>query len=340
MNENNKTVLVTGGSGYVAGWTIVALLKEGYIVRTTVRTPKLEKKVRASISRLVDPENRLTFFTADLLNDAGWDHAVEGCDFVLHVASPMGTSKSKLEDLLPPSKEGTLRVLKAAVNAKVKRVVMTSSLAAAIPETSETVSTEEVWTDLSSKNTPVYYHAKTLSEKAAWEFMENHQGVTTLTTILPALMLGPVLRHDFSNSVGVVARMLSGKIPKLPRIGFNIVDVRDVVDLHLKAMTSAKAAGQRLIAANDFIWLEDVAGTLKEQLGVRASKVSLKRAPNVVVKFKSIFNAQARLVKPRLGLKQEFSSVKASKLLGWKTRPLAQTLVDCGESLLREGQIE
>lgn len=340
MNANNKTVLVTGGSGYVAGWTIVALLKEGYTVRTTIRKQKLEKKIRASFSRLVNPEHRLTFHIADLLNDAGWEAAVEGCDYVLHVASPLGTPKSKTEDLLPPTKDGTLRVLRAAVQAQVKRVVMTSSLVAALPQTTETVSTEEVWTDLSGKNTPAYNQAKTLAEKAAWEFMETHKGVTTLTTILPALMLGPVLRHDFSSSVEVVARMLSGKVQALPRIGFNIVDVRDVVELHLKAMTSAKAAGQRLIAANDFMWLEEVAGTLKEQLGVRASKVSVKRAPNMVVKFKSIFSAQARLAKPRLGLKQEFSSVKAAKLLGWKTRPIAQTLVDCGESLLREGQID
>jgi dihydroflavonol-4-reductase len=259
-----ETVLVTGGTGFVAGWCIVELLERGYAVRTTIRNPAKEDAVRGATGG----GDRLTFAIADLTDDDGWDQAVAGCGYVLHVASPLGgDGRSDDGTLTGPARDGALRVLRAATRARVNRVVMTSSTAAATPRTAFGVSDESVWTDPADPNLNPYRRSKLLAERAAWDFMASHPGGTTLTTILPTAIFGPLLPTQNVGSVEVIARLLAGRLPFVPRCGFTVVDVRDLADLHIRAMTSPAAAGQRFIGAGEFMWLSEIARTLRSQLG-------------------------------------------------------------------------
>lgn len=339
----DTTVLVTGGSGYVGSWAISALLRQGYRVRTTVRHLKREGEVRAAVAREAgSATERLSFFVADLLRDEGWERAAEGAEYILHVASPLATGEFKGQDLVRPAREGTLRVMKAGARAGVKRVVMTSSLLAALPPAGHDDSRpidESVWTDLSGKDINNYTRSKTLAEQDAWDFIRQEGGSMTLSTVLPAIIQGPVLGKDFSGSVAMVAQLLGGKMPALPRFGSSIVDVRDLVDLHLKAMTAPEAAGQRFAAASDFLWMTDIARALREHLGARATKVPTRVLPDAVVRLLALVHSDLRLLVPNLGLRQEFSSAKAQRLLGWHPRPATRSILDGAESLLREGLV-
>lgn len=244
-SQGNQTVLVTGGSGYIGGWCIARLLQDGYRVRTTVRDLSRESAVRSALGKVVDPADRLRFFAADLNADDRWDEAAAGCDYVLHVASPLGVVEPKdPQILIKPAREGARRVINAAIKAGAKRVVMTSSVAATSrpPNSGDSVSDETVWTDVAQPGVSAYAQSKTLAERAAWDLIGNAGGVTTLATVNPTLVMGPVLGQDFSDSIQVVQRLLSGKVPGIPRLGFNFVDVRDVADLHLRAMTAPEAA--------------------------------------------------------------------------------------------------
>ncbi|HTR85241.1 MAG TPA: aldehyde reductase [Reyranella sp.] len=337
-----ETVLVTGGSGYIASWCIVGLLQQGYTVRTTVRSLAREPAVRAAIGTVVDPGNRLTFYAAELTKDEGWDEAVAGCDYVLHVASPLGVGGVKdPNELVVPAREGALRVLRAATKAGVKRVVLTSSVAAASPPygPTESLNDETVWTNPDDRNIDAYRLSKTLAERAAWEFMGKQTGPTTLTTVLPSMVVGPVLSSESLGSVQVVQRLMNGSVPGTPRIGFTMVDVRDVADLHIRAMTSPAAAGQRFIAAGEFMWMADIARTLRDRLGARAPKVPKRRLPDFVVRLIGLFDATLRQVAAGLGQKRVFTAAKAKAALGWTSRPSTDAVVDCAESLIAKGAV-
>jgi dihydroflavonol-4-reductase len=342
VEANRRVVLVTGGSGYVGGWMIVGLLQQGFEVRTTVRHISREGPLRAAVTSQGISDDGLVFGVADLSRDNGWDEAVSGCDFVVHVASPMGEGEPKGTDLVQPAREGTLRVLKAAVAAGVERVVVTSSLAAAQTTGTagkETESDKTVWTDIDSKDVGDYAKSKTLAERAAWDFIRRSASATTLTTILPGMILGPVMKRSVSGSVGVVARLLSGKVPAIPNIGFNIVDVRDLVDLHIKAMLAPQAAGQRFLASSDFLWLSDIARVLRENLGGKGANVTSRRLPDFMLRITALFQAEARFMAPMIGRRPRFSTVEAATLLDWHPRPASVTVLDCAESMLREGLV-
>jgi dihydroflavonol-4-reductase len=337
-----ETVLVTGGTGFIGGWCIVELLKRGYAVRTTVRNSAKETALRRALASAIDPalcpDSRLTFFIADLTKDTGWDDAAAGCDYVLHVASPLiADAPSDPNAFIVPAREGSLRVLRAATKAAVKRVVMTSSVAACSPSplSPDNVDNDEtVWTNPSEKNLHAYRKSKVLAERAAWEFIAGSNSPTTLTTILPGAVLGPVLTMENLGSVQVVERLLTGKLPGNPRLGFNIVDVRDVADAHIRAMTSPQAAGQRFIAAGDFLWMKEISKTLRATLGDRARKVPARGLPDFVLRFASIFDRPLRMVTPGLGRKHTFTSAKLQQVLNWKPRPVNTTVIECAESLL------
>ena len=332
---SGQTVLVTGGSGYIGSWCVIGLLQQGYTVRTTVRNLAREAAVRAAIGTVVDAQDRLSFHAADLTSDAGWDAAVRGCDYLLHVASPISISPPKNPDeLIGPARDGTRRAVGAALRAGVKRVVLTSSVAAASPRGSarESASDEATWTDLDDPAVNAYARSKTVAERAAWDLIEAARGTTgtmTLATVNPSVVLGPVLSRDFSDSVQVVQRLLSGRMPGLPRLGFSFVDVRDVADLHIRAMTAPEAAGQRFIAAGDFAWMEEVAALLKAHLGEGARKVPTRRVPDLVLRLVALFDRSVAGVVPRLGERRTFISAKAQKMLGWRPRPLKETVLDC-----------
>jgi nucleoside-diphosphate-sugar epimerase len=335
--SDKGTVLVTGGSGFIGGWCVIGLLQQGYTVRTTVRNRASEPAVRASVGRIVNAENRLSFYAADLMSDAGWDEATQGCDYVLHVASPLGVAEPKDPDvLIKPAREGAKRAITAAIKAKVKRVVMTSSVAATSNgvRAGDNVADETVWTDVNDPGLSAYSKSKTLAERAAWELIKSSSGSTTLATVNPALVLAPVLSNDFSDSVQVIARLVKGNVPGLPRLGFNIVDARDVADLHIRAMTAPEAAGQRFIAAGKFAWMADMAVLLRARLGSDGAKVPTRKVPDFVLRLASIFDTQLRAVTSGLGRKHDYSSAKAQKMLGWRPRPMEETIIDTAKSLI------
>jgi len=330
-----ETVLVTGGSGYIGGWCIIALLNQGYTVRTTMRSLAREAEVRTRLASQA-PVDRLSVFTADLMSDNGWDEAASGCDYVLHVASPLGVGGATADELVPPARDGARRAVSAAIRAGVKRVVLTSSVAAASPPsgTSTPLTDESVWTDPKGKGVSPYQQSKVLAEKAAWDLIAASAGSTTMSTVNPALVLGPVLDKDYSDSVQVVERLMTGRIPGIPRLGFNVVDVRDVADLHLKAMLDPRAAGERFIAAHDFRWMAQIADTLRGRYGDRITR---RAVPDFVVRLVALFDKDLTEVTPSLGQRHEFSSAKAQSLLGWAPRPVDQTIIDCAESFLARG---
>ncbi|GGL80686.1 dihydroflavonol-4-reductase [Microlunatus endophyticus] len=334
-----EKVLVTGGTGYVGGWAIVALLQRGYDVRTTVRSTAREQAVIDAVSTAVDPAGRIDFVHADLLADDGWDAAMDGIDYVLHVASPLGHGgETDADALIAPARDGALRVLRAATRAGVKRVVMTSAANAASPMsyTTEGVTDETLWT-IDDPSLPAYRRSKTIAEKAAWDFIATTDGSTELTTVLPGAVLGPILTADNVGTASIVQQMLRGQLRGAPRIGLEVVDVRDLVDLHIRAMTTPEAAGQRFLGTGPFIWMADIAKALKTALGEQAGQVATRQLPNVVVRIASIFNPSLKAITISLGRRNRHTTEKARRILGWTPRPAEQTAVECARSLIEHG---
>jgi nucleoside-diphosphate-sugar epimerase len=337
MNGKGR-VLVTGGSGYLGGWCIVTLLEQGYSVRTTVRDLAREQEVRTAVASATDPGDRLEVVAADLTSDAGWPEAVAGCDYVLHVASPFPPQQPKDPDeLIVPAREGTLRVLRAAFDAAVKRVVVTSSVAAVRgghQSDAEHPLTEEHWSDPDDTNLTPYSRSKTHAERAAWEFVREQGAEGRLAVVNPGAIIGPLLSPDASYSIQAISRMLDGDMPGVPKLGFSFVDVRDVADLHVRAMTAPEAGGERFIAVHDWLWFSDVAEILRERLGERASKVPTRGVPSIAVRALSLVQPELRSVTGDLGKRSYISSEKAKSRLGWSPRPVADSVAETAETLL------
>jgi len=333
-----ETVLVTGGSGFLGGWCIVELLGRGYEVRTTVRDLTREPEVREAIGSQVDAGERLSVLAADLTREDGWDEAVAGCDYVLHVASPFPPVQPKdPDDLIGPAREGTLRVLRMALDSAAKRVVVTSSVAA-IAGGAKTPGplTEADWTDLDFAGLSPYVRSKTIAERAAWELVEERGERDRLTTINPGAILGPLLGRDASFSLQVIERLLKGT-PGAPRIGFSFVDVRDVAKLHVDAMSAGQAGGERFIAVAEFLWMAEVAAVLRRELGPDARKVPTRKVPDLLVRAMGLFDPSVRTITNQLGKKLTYSSAKAEATLDWSPRPAAESVIDTARSMIELG---
>jgi nucleoside-diphosphate-sugar epimerase len=338
------TVLVTGGSGFVGCHCILQLLAAGYQVRTTVRNLKRETDVRAMLktggAQTVDS---LSFVAADLGKDAGWPEAVAGCEYILHVASPLPPNEPKHEDeLIGPAREGTLRVLRAARDAGVKRVVLTSSFAAIGygHEDQETLFDETNWTDPNSEIT-AYAKSKALAERAAWDFITKAGGNLELSVINPVAVFGPVLGPDYSASILLVQRLMDRALPGSPRLCFGLVDVRDVADLHLRAMTNPAANGERFLAvAGDFMWMVDIAKLLKNRLGQAGKRVPTRELPNWVVRLAAFRDPTIRLILPELSKRKNATNEKAKRILGWAPRSNEESILATAESLMRLGLLK
>jgi dihydroflavonol-4-reductase len=338
MPDLEGTVLVTGGTGFLGGWCIASLLERGCEVRSTVRDPARERAVRdAVVTAGIDPGSRLAVVSADLTSDAGWAEAVAGCRYVLHVASPFPPVQPKdPDDLIVPARDGALRVLRAALDAGVERVAMTSSIAAIRSErqSSETAPYTEVdWANGDDSSRTPYVRSKTLAEQAAWQHVRAADAENRLATISPGAIIGPALNDDHSYSLQAIQRLLSG-MPATPRLGFTFVDARDVADLHIRALADPTAGGERFIATDRFLWMAEVAAILRARLGDAAKKVPTRVAPDLLIRAMGLFDGSVRSIVGDLGKQSWFSSEKARRSLAWTTRPVEDSIEDCARSLL------
>jgi len=341
----SQKVLVTGGSGFIGSHCILQLLGKGYQVRTTVRSLKREDEVRALLKEGgAVPGDRLCFIAADLQYDAGWSDAVAGCDYVLHVASPFPAGIPQHEDeLIVPARDGALRVLRASRDAGVKRVVLTSSFAAIGYGQKQPAApfNETNWTDLNGEGVAPYVKSKTIAERAAWEFIDKQGGKLELSVVNPVAVFGPILGPDYSTSVLLVQRLMDGALPGCPQLYFGTVDVRDVADLHLRAMTHSAAPGQRFLAvAGDFLSFLDIAKVLKSRMGALAKKVPTRQLPNWMVRLAAIRDPAVKLILPELGKRKKGSNEKARRMLGWAPRSNEEGIVATAESLVRLGLLK
>ena len=336
-------VLVTGGSGYIAGFCIAQLLTDGWRVRTTVRSLAREAEVRAAVAKLADAGGRLSVAAADLNADAGWREAARGCDYILHVASPLPSSNPKNDDdLVRPARDGALRVLAAARDEGVRRVVMTASCAAVAYGRGGRAEpfTESDWSDAANlADTSAYERSKTIAERAAWDWMAREGGALELVTICPGAVLGPVLGRDVSASIDIVKKLMDGSLPGLPRFGWPLVDARDIADLHVRAMLAPAAKGQRYIGAGPFFWMEDIAGVLRARLPATAKRIPRRRLPNWVVRLSALFDPVVRDRLFELDKLRLVSSDKARRELGWTPRSNEEAIVATAEGLLAQGVV-
>ncbi|WPH04107.1 NAD-dependent epimerase/dehydratase [Acrodontium crateriforme] len=335
MADKNDLVLVTGGSGFLGSHCIIALLAQNYRVRTTVRKLNRADEVRTMLRHGGVAESQaasVEFVALDLLKDDGWTEACQGCKYVLHVASPFPPGAPKHEDeLIVPAREGTLRALRAAkASGCVKRVVVTSSFASigyGYPVRKEPF-TEKDWTVVEGES--AYVKSKTIAEKAAWDFIEkeNPDSALELATVNPVMIYGPVLGKDYASSILMVTKLMKGEMPGLPQISFGCVDVRDVADLHIRAMINPKGNGERFLAITDdgFLEIKEMAIKLKERLGVKANKVTTRVMPNFVLRIAGFFDPAVKLVVPELGKPKNATNAKAKELLDWQPRSASDTL--------------
>lgn len=342
--ENGKTVLVTGGSGFVGGHCIVQLLKKGYKVKTTVRS--LHKK-NAVIEMLknggIQSFDSISFVEADLSVDRNWDKAAEGCTYVLHIASPIHLNIPKDEnEMIQPAVNGTLRVLKAARDAGVKRVVMTSNFGAVGYSHKDPTQliTEDSWTDPNEKGLSAYNKSKVLAERAAWDFIKTEGGSLELTVINPVAIFGPSLDAKLSSGFALLKNVLDGTMKRIPNLQLAIVDVRDLADLHIRAMESERAKGQRFLAlAGGTMFLPQIARLLKTKMPAVAKNASTKALPDWVVRIAALFNAKAKALAPMLGINRNASNEKAKIILGWQPRSNEEAIYAAAESLHKFGNI-
>jgi len=287
----------------------------------------------------VDGDARLSFFAADLVRDDGWAAAAAGCDYVIHVASPMPAAAPKTEDeVIVPARDGVLRVLKAARDANVKRVVLTSSCGAVYyghpPQAAPFDETS--WTNIDGEMS-AYVRSKAIAERAAWDFMSTEGGALELSVVNPAGIFGPVLGADFSSSIELVKRLMNGA-PGCPQLYFGVVDVRDVADLHLRAMTDPAAKGERFIAVSGAVMsMLDIAMVLRARLGSAARRVPTRQLPNWLVRCVALFDPGMRQLLPLLGNTRHATSAKAERVLGWKPRSREDAIAATAESLVKFG---
>lgn len=329
-------VLVTGGTGFLGKRCVHELLERGYDVRTTVRDLGSEAGLRADLGSPAD--GRLEVAAANLNADEGWAEAADGCRYVLHVASPFPPEQPKDPDeLIVPAREGAKRALGAALDAGAERVVLTSSVAAIHSDRADSEAAplnEDDWTDGDDTSRPAYTRSKALAERAAWALATERGARERLATVNPGAIIGPVIGAERSYSLQSISRLIEGDMPAIPRLGFSWVDVRDVADLHIRAMTDPAAAGNRHVAVDRWLWFEDVAAILRERLGDDARKVPKRTAPNALIRVAALFDKGIRPIVGDLGKRTYVSSERARTELGWQPRPVEDAITDTARSLL------
>jgi nucleoside-diphosphate-sugar epimerase len=323
------TVLVTGASGFIGLHCVRELLARGYRVRGTVRSLERGPSLQETLSKYVDA-SLFELVEANLMEDGGWSEAMKGCRFVLHVASPVPSEPPKYEDeVIVPAREGTLRVLRAAAAARVERVVLTSSIAAVAdghPRDPTRIFTEEDWSNLDG-DLSAYDKSKTLAERAAWEFVRNlpAERAMELSVINPGLVLGPLLEAHHSISIEAVRKLMRKEYPGAPRLGWPTVDVRDVADAHVAAMTL------------DFVWMKEIAEILQRNFASEGYVIPTRTLPNFLVRLVGLFDKVTAVAVPRLDLELHVSNGQIKRILGWQPRGTEEQVVSTGRSLIDLG---
>ena len=329
-----EKVLVTGASGFIAEHCIIELLKNGYSVKGSLRSMNREQEVRDAVKTETD-DTKLEFCKLDLLEDDGWEDAMWDCDYLMHVASPFVIEDPKDEnELIKPAKEGTLRALNAAKKAGIKRVVLTSSVAAVNSHMMSGTSDHTTWTDINSKYVTPYQKSKTIAEKAAWDFYNNQDNSNKMemAVINPGGVMGPQLGNDLGGaSTQIVSQLISGKFPMIPALSFPFIDVRDVAILHLKAMTTPEADGKRFIAAHsEPTWMYQVAEVLS---AAGYEKIKLKKAPSFMLKLIGLFDNKTKSLVPMLDKYVPCDNSQTVKILNWEPMPWEQAFIEHAKSI-------
>lgn len=341
--KSTAPVLVTGSTGFIAGHVIAELLAAGYAVRGTVRDLAATHKTAHLRALPGADENNLEFVAADLTSDDGWDEAVAGCEYVLHTASPLPNHTPKDEnEVIRPAVDGTLRVLRACAGSpQVKRVVLTSSIAAiriGHPDDGRR-RTEDDWSIVDK--CPTYPKSKTLAERAAWDFM-SEPGTAPgfeLVAVNPGLVLGPLLNDDSSTSVETLLKLVNRELPGAPHLGFAVVDVRDVASAHRLAMETPQAAGNRYIVAGDHLWLNEMAAVIAAHFNPRGFRIPTRTIPNWLMWLAARFDKTARLALDFIDVREHLSADKARRELGWTMRPVDETLIATVDSMIALGMV-
>lgn len=334
------TILVTGGSGYIAGYTIRQFIAEGWMVHTTIRNLKREAEVRTWLA--VD-DSKLTFFAADLENDAGWAEAVAGCTHVAHVASPFPLQVPKnADELIVPARDGALRALRFAKAAGVKRFVLTSSMAAIAygHDKNRQMFTEKDWTNLDDANVMAYPRSKTIAERAARDWIKAEGDGMEFATVNPSGVFGPLMSDDISTSIEIVKQLLEGKVPLCPDVGFGIIDVRDVADLHYRALTAPDVKDERYVCSGPFLKMIDVAIILKHNLGDKARKVPMRKMPDWLLRLFAVFRPEIKQLVNELGKVRGGDPSHAQQTLGWTLRTPQEAILATANSLIERGIVK
>ena len=332
----NKKVLLTGISGYIGNHCAVELLKNGYSVRGSVRSLSKKEKVIEAITKEIDPKDNLEFCELDLLEDKGWDKAMEGCEFVLHVASPFINIEPKDEnEYIRPAVDGTMRALKAAKKAGVKRVVLTSSMVSMLEDADKSINIDyNSWTNVKAKNVSAYAKSKTLAERSAWDFVKNQnkENPMELSVVNPGPVFGPSLSDNLEGaSMGMFKNMILGKVPMVPKSSINMSDVRDVAKIHVLALENKNANGKRFIVTTEKPYaFQDLAQILKSN---GYDKVSTKLAPNFLLKFIGNFDREARSMRAFIGKTYNGDVSSTIKTFNWKPINFEKTVLDSAKSI-------
>ena len=332
----NKKVLLTGISGYIGNHCAVELLKNGYFVRGSVRDLSKSQKIIEAIRKEIDPKNNLEFCELDLLIDDGWDEAMKGCDFVIHVASPFINIEPKDEnEYITPAVDGTIRAIKAAKKAGVKRVVLTSSMVSMLENADKSINIDsDSWTNVNARNIGAYVKSKTLAEKAAWDFICSQKGATQieLSVVNPGPVFGPTLSGNLSRgSMNIVNQMISGKLPMVVKSAMNMSDVRDVAKIHVLALVNKNANGKRFIVATKQAYsFGEVAEILKSN---GYDRVSTRLAPNFLLNFIGIFDREARSIRAFIGKEYHGDISPTMTTFKWKPISFEKTVLDCAKSI-------
>ena len=333
---NNKKVLLTGISGYIGNHCAAELLKQGYRVRGSLRNLSKSEQVLQAIRTEVDPADKVEFCQLDLLKDAGWDDAMQGIDFVLHVASPFINKEPKDENLyIKPAVEGTLRALKAAKKANVKRVVVTSSMVSMLENADKSIKIDpNSWTNVQAKNVSAYAKSKTLAEKSAWDFINNQTGehAMELTVVNPGPVFGPTLSGNLSGaSLGLFTQMMTGKMPLLPQAAINMSDVRDIAKIHVLALENESAAGKRFIVTTPNPYKFQEMAAILQSNGY--PKVSTRLAPNFLLRFLGNFDREARSMRAFIGKTYHGDISSTVKTFNWQPIDFEKTVLDTAKSI-------